>query len=428
MSTPARRLRGVGAPADATPDGIDLGALEAVSAAVEAGAGLPEVVRAAERALDASLVLTDPSGAVLAVAARSPADERSLLQGGGDVEMLELKVADELVGRLRMRSRSAAPSPVMLSLVRTLIASEVDRVRAPERASEAAAAAFLRELLSGGDAGGEELRAHAAELGVDLDAGGSVVVARAHPLVPTEEDWRARVLAIVERGARAASTSALAALAERPEARAGEVVVLVPDSDEGAGRRVAEAVLRELEASLPGFAFTVGRSRVAPGTAELARAGSEALLAANVAEADQEQQSVLAFEDTGAYRLLLTTMTESPDELERFYADTLEPLVAYDEQYATDLVQTLEAYLDCDGNVAQTAQRLFTHRHTIRYRLERARELSGLDVGSSDGREKLSLGLKAMRVLGIVAPRGPAHESGAEGGRVPGGPKDTRQR
>ena len=45
------------------------------------------------------------------------------------------------------------------------------------------------------------------------------------------------------------------------------------------------------------------------------------------------------------------------------------------------------------------------------------------EVGASrprkDGREKLSLGLKAMRVLGIAAPRGPATEPGAEGGRVP---------
>src|SRR6185312_16188194 len=70
-------------------------------------------------------------------------------------------------------------------------------------------------------------------------------------------------------------------------------------------------------------------------------------------------------------------------------------------------------------NVAGTAQRLFTHRHTIYYRLERVRELSGHDVSSSDGREKLSLGLKAMRVLGISSADGPASEAGAEGGRVP---------
>jgi DNA-binding PucR family transcriptional regulator len=93
--------------------------------------------------------------------------------------------------------------------------------------------------------------------------------------------------------------------------------------------------------------------------------------------------------------------------------------VAYDEQYETELVRTLETFLEADGNVAGTAQRLFTHRHTIRYRLERVRDLTGLDVASTDGRERLGLGLKAMRVLGIAAPSGPAHEAGAAGGRVP---------
>jgi DNA-binding PucR family transcriptional regulator len=173
-----------------------------------------------------------------------------------------------------------------------------------------------------------------------------------------------------------------------------------------------------MQAGLPGYTFAIGRSRITEDPGELPRAASEALLAANVAEGDAEG-SPLAFEQTGAYRLLLSAMSENPSELQRFYAETVEPLVAYDEQYETDLVRTLETFLEADGNVAGTAQRLFTHRHTIYYRLERVRELSGLDVSSSDGREKLSLGLKAMRVLGITSAGGPASEAGAEGGRVP---------
>ena len=245
------------------------------------------------------------------------------------------------------------------------------------------------------------------------------MVARAHPLAPTDEGWRARVLTVAERGARGAASDALATLWERSNANATEVVVFAPGADDALGQRAAESVLRELETNLPGFGFAVGRSRPASDPAELARAADEALLAANVAEGRGER-SLLAFEETGAYRLLLSAMSEDPGELQRFYAETLEPLVAYDEQYETDLVATVEAYLEADGNVAGTAQRLFTHRHTIRYRLERVRELSGLDMSSSDGREKLSLGLKAMRVLGIAAPVGPATEAGAEAGRVPG--------
>ncbi|HEY6758608.1 MAG TPA: helix-turn-helix domain-containing protein [Baekduia sp.] len=411
-------------PAPRTPAGIDLEALDAVTDAVESGAGLPEVIRAAARALDdASLALTDRSGAVLAVAARSPADERGLLGDADGVEVHDLRVADEQVGQLRLRPRQHADvAPMVLRLVLTLVASEVNRVRAPARASELAVAEFLHDLLGRRLVDREAVLARAAEIGADVSGGGAVVVVRAQLHVASEEGWRERVVTVAERGARAAAPGAVVASSGRPDPRGAEVAILVPGGDPDLPLRVADGVLRELGASLPGHTFALGRSRLATDPAELARAGNEALLAANVAEGDAasgDGHRVMAFDDTGAYRLLLSAMSEDPAELQRFYAETIEPLVAYDEQYETDLVVTVEAFLDADGNVAGTAQRLFTHRHTIRYRLERVRELSGLDVGSTDGREKLSLGLKAMRVLGIAARGGPATEQGAGGGRVP---------
>jgi sugar diacid utilization regulator len=411
-------------PAPRTPAGIDLEALDAVTDALESGAGLPEVVRAAARALDASLALIDRSSAVLAVAALSPADERSLLAGADGVEVVELRVADEPVGqlRLRMRGDAEAPSPMVLRIVTTLVASEVQRVRAPARASAQAVADFLGDLLGRRLTDRDAVLARAQELDVELAEGATVVVVRAQLHVPAEEGWRERVVTVAERGARAAVPTALVAASGRPEALGSEVLVLLPGADPTLAERAADTVLRELKAALAGHTFALGRSRLASDPGELARAANEALLAANVAEGDQEGEDghhVLAFDDTGAYRLLLSAMSEDPAELQRFYAETIEPLVAYDDQYETDLVVTVEAFLDADGNVAGTAQRLFTHRHTIRYRLERVRELSGLDVGSTDGREKLSLGLKAMRVLGIAARGGPATEQGAGGGRVP---------
>src|SRR5436305_8654083 len=125
----------------------DFAALSAITDAVEAGAGLPEILRAAARALDASLILIDRSAAVLAVAARSPADERSLMRDVEDVTTVDLQVAETSVGQLRMRSREQHPDGALLRLVTTLIASEVERVRAPERASEEAATMFQRAVL-----------------------------------------------------------------------------------------------------------------------------------------------------------------------------------------------------------------------------------------------------------------------------------------
>jgi sugar diacid utilization regulator len=390
----------------------DFAALGAITDAVQSGAGLPEVLRAAARALDASLILIDRTGAVLAVAARSPADERSLMRDASDVTSIELRVAEVPVGHLRMRVREGPESSV-LALVTTLIASEVERVRAPERASEEAATSFQRAVLGGQIENRADLLARGKELGTDLAAGGSVVVVRAHPRTPTEDDWRQRLLAVGGRGARSVAPGSIAGPVSDDH---GEVIVLVPDNDGDTGRRVSSAMLRELESGLPGFAFAIGRSRHTEEPGDLRRAANEAMLAANVVEGDSERVE-LSYEQTGTYQLLLPYMND-PTELKRFYEETVRPLVSYDEQYETDLLGTLATFLDCDANVNATAARLITHRHTIRYRFERVRELTGLDVSSTDGREKLSLGLKAMRVLGIAPPRGPASEPGAEGGRV----------
>jgi sugar diacid utilization regulator len=402
-------------PDSSAPAAPDLAALAAITDAVEGGAGLPAVLRAAARALDTSLILIDRSATVLAVAARSPADERSLMRDADDVATIELKVADATVGRLRMRTTERPLDGSVLRLVTTLIASEVERVRAPERASEEAAVGFQRAVLEGRIESRDDLLARGKELGIDLGAGASVVIIRAHPRSPSEEDWRRRMLALAARGARSIAPGAIAApTGEDPR---GEIAVLVPDGDGEVGRRTASAILRELEAGLPGFAFAVGRSRRTEDPLDLARGRNEALLAANVVEGEPERVE-LGYEETGTYQLLLPYMSD-PAELRRFYSETVRPLVLYDEQYETDLLGTLSTFLECDANVNATASRLITHRHTVRYRFERVRELTGLDVSSTDGREKLSLGLKAMRVLGIAAPRGPANERGAEGGRVP---------
>src|SRR5437016_3525471 len=108
--------------------------------------------------------------------------------------------------------------------------------RATERASEAAVASFVSDLLERRVTDRDNILARANELGADLSEGAGVVVARAYPQVPEEGDWRARILALVERAARAASPVALTAAVEVSAARsphaaaedARELVVVVP--------------------------------------------------------------------------------------------------------------------------------------------------------------------------------------------------------
>lgn len=404
---------------EAAASQAEAGTLDALSEAVESGAGLPAVARAAARVLDASVALIERSGAVLAVAGASPDQEQKLLHGGERVTTVELRVADAAVGELRFRAK-AAPDPVIARVVTTLLALELERSRAPEWESEEVAGVFVSALLARDVTDRGDIVARAAELGTDLEKGAGVIVVRAAPRAAQTGEWRERVLTLAMRTLRSLAPGALATT-EAGEA-AAEIVVIVPTEDEDRLARAAAGLGRELEGSLPDIHLTIGASRRVADPVDLYRAGGEARLAVNVGEA--EGRPLLAFEDTGAYRLLLPAMSEDPGELERFFAETIEPLAAYDEQYETELVATVEAYLGNDGNVAATAKQLFTHRHTIRYRLERVRELCGHDVSATEGREKLGLGLKAMRVLGIASPRGPALEPGAEGGKVPRGPEE----
>jgi hypothetical protein len=394
--------------------GGDEGALDTLSEAIESGAGLPAVARAAGAALGASVALIDRSSAVLAVAASSSAEESKLLSGEGDVGTLELRVADAVVGELRYRRRGGDPPATLMRMVSTLLALELERSRAPEWASDEAAGEFVAAVLARKVTDRGDIIARGSELGSVVEAGAGVIFARAAPRAAQTGDWRARVLVVSLRALRAASSGAIARLGELGDR--AEVGAIVPAEEASQLQRATQALSRELAASLPGFHLTVARSRWVADPVDLYRAGQEALLAVNVAEADGLE--LLAFEDTGSYRLLLPAMSEDPGELERFYAETVSPLSAYDEQYETDLVKTIEAYLENDGNVTPTADQLFTHRHTVRYRLERVKELCGHDITSTEGREKLGLGLKAMRVLGIAPPHGPAREPGTEAGRA----------
>ena len=105
------------------------------------------------------------------------------------------------------------------------------------------------------------------------------------------------------------------------------------------------------------------------------------------------------------YRLLIGVLLRDPEELRQLRERTISPLVQYDLRHDTDLVATLQAFLAHDGSTTETAEAMTLHRHTVGYRLSRVHEVSGLSPYESDGRERLSLGLKAHQILEADARR-----------------------
>ncbi len=94
----------------------------------------------------------------------------------------------------------------------------------------------------------------------------------------------------------------------------------------------------------------------------------------------------------GVYRLLCSHPDQ--DELIALRDEILAPLVMYDQKQNTNLLETLDAYLSHNEDINDTAQALYVHPNTIRYRLERAAKLTGLNLNTSEHRFQIYLALK----------------------------------
>jgi DNA-binding PucR family transcriptional regulator len=140
----------------------------------------------------------------------------------------------------------------------------------------------------------------------------------------------------------------------------------------------------------------VGISRFHADPVELTRAIDEAQLMLDVARRVESPSGDEIVD--GTYKLLFRLLASHPDELQSYHETTIAPLVRHDDQYRTDLVRTLETYLGTNCNMNTTAELIFAHRHTVAHRLERIRELTGLDATTNEDRERLGLGLKIHRL------------------------------
>jgi DNA-binding PucR family transcriptional regulator len=106
---------------------------------------------------------------------------------------------------------------------------------------------------------------------------------------------------------------------------------------------------------------------------------------------------VTTFDELGVYRLFVGN--EGNHELRRFVDEWLGQLLNYDAEHRSELVTTLWQYFECGGNYDAAAKALLIHRSTLRYRLQRIRELGGYDLGAVDSRLNLHVATRAWRIL-----------------------------
>jgi DNA-binding PucR family transcriptional regulator len=110
----------------------------------------------------------------------------------------------------------------------------------------------------------------------------------------------------------------------------------------------------------------------------------------------KRQPFVTHFNDLGVYRYLYKIA--HMDDLRDVYQDQIAHIVNYDRRKNTDLLDTLETYLECAGNLTRTADRLFVHRNTLIQRLERLQSLCDIDLQERSNWLTLQVAIKVYKL------------------------------
>ena len=113
--------------------------------------------------------------------------------------------------------------------------------------------------------------------------------------------------------------------------------------------------------------------------------------------ANGEAPDVASHDDLGAFTLLLALQD---DDALRAYSDgLLEPIEGTEGEYGGELLRSLEAFIENNGNWERAARRLYCHRHTLRYRIRKVEELTGRDLARATDRIELWLALRARELV-----------------------------
>jgi GAF domain-containing protein len=279
-----------------------------------------------------------------------------LARGGRSSRLaIPLVAAGELIGLL------VAEGSTRVELGRAVasqVAVGVKKVQVIEQLTEKNLIKDFFEELAGGRLRGD-LEGRAARVGCDLDQPHVALVA---------EPWS-------DAFARALRYAAPGSLFDHREDSLRALVSLMSSSSDSFLERLRRAHA-ELDESV-----SVGVSSVCRGEASYADGFAEAQQAL-VGTVLSGAPTVLAYDDLGAYKYLLRVAVDGG--IRDATVDAVAKIAEYDSQRGAQLVATLEEFLRRHGSISATSEALYVHPNTLRQRLRRIGELSGLDLRRDD--------------------------------------------
>jgi len=268
----------------------------------------------------------------------------------------------------------------------TIVALELLRRRVVDDTERRLAGDVLSAMVSG-ELVGPELARRLEPFGL-RDRAAVIVIEPPRALKTAVEDALGRALREEAAAGLAAGTGRFSCAVLAPPRGGGEEELFA----------LAERVRRRA-ARDTGAALAAGAGRSVP-AGELRRAFHEARCALEARslgiDGDARPAEVATYRDLGSFQLLLSLQD---DEALRLFCDSiLAPIEEGEGAYGGELMRSLEAFIECNGQWERAARRLYCHRHTLRYRIRRVEELTGRSLDSARDRIDFWLALRGREL------------------------------
>ncbi len=162
-------------------------------------------------------------------------------------------------------------------------------------------------------------------------------------------------------------------------------------------KSLTDHLCNELKLLFPDYITMIGSSNVHSNINAFKPALNEAGKALQAARLELlENTTHVAYNKLGLYRLIMEI--NNIETLQELYSETIAPLLEYDRRSKGALLQTMKVYLK-NMSIKNAAEALFVHRHTMRYRLEQIKNLTGYNPLDPSDALQLNLGLHVFHYL-----------------------------
>ena len=163
---------------------------------------------------------------------------------------------------------------------------------------------------------------------------------------------------------------------------------------------ILDEIRKEIGSRFEGIKISAGIGNSHSGISNVRNSYRQAEQALKAARCELSENSTLFYDNIGIYMILLNM--DDNHLLETYYSAVFGPIMEYDRSSGSNLLYTLEVYLHENCNMATTSEKLFIHKNTLKYRLQKIEDLLRCDLRDLQQLIKYEIGYKVGRLLNTV--------------------------